>query len=72
MFYFEQGDTLPAHDADGEISIHVLEGELEVGTPEGTERVGSGELLMLSPGVEHDVEALEATEMLLTVGVTEE
>lgn len=69
LFYFERGGTLPEHEADGEVSIHVLDGELEVGTPEGPEPVSSGELLMLAPGVEHDVEAREATKMLLTIGV---
>lgn len=69
LFYFEKGGTLPEHDADGEVSIHVLDGVLEVGISEGAERVTTGELLMLAPGVAHDVEALEATKMLLTIGV---
>jgi quercetin dioxygenase-like cupin family protein len=69
LFYFERGGTLPEHDTDGEVSIHVLDGELKVGTPDGYERVASGELLILAPDVEHDVEAVEATEMLLTIGV---
>lgn len=71
LLYFEEGGTLPEHEADGEVSIHVLEGTLEVGTPEGTERVEAGELLMLAPGVEHDVDALEASKMLLSIGVDE-
>ncbi|MFB6264184.1 MAG: hypothetical protein ABEL76_11250 [Bradymonadaceae bacterium] len=68
LFYFEEDGHIPDHKVDGEVSIHVLDGELTIDTSEGLEHVSGGEILMLSPGVEHDVHATEPTKMLLTVG----
>lgn len=67
LFYFEEGGVLPEHRADAEVSIHVLAGELEIDTPDRTDELGEGELLVLAPDVEHDVEALEPSKMLLTL-----
>ncbi|MFB6263173.1 MAG: cupin domain-containing protein [Bradymonadaceae bacterium] len=71
LFHFEEGGTLPPHDADGEVSIHVLDGQLDIRTSDGTKRVATGEVLILAPGVEHDAEAVRETKMLLTIGVDE-
>ena len=58
-------------DVDGNVSIQVG-GQVEVGMPDGARPVETGEWLMLSPGVEHDVEAPEATKMRLTIGVADD
>jgi quercetin dioxygenase-like cupin family protein len=67
LFAFEAGGRLPPHRAPGLVLIHVLAGTLRVRTPARTHEVGAGEILVLDPDLEHAVEALEASDMLLTV-----
>ncbi|MFP4598418.1 MAG: cupin domain-containing protein [Persicimonas sp.] len=67
LFHFTEGSRLPEHKVDGAVTIHVLDGELEVETDEEVHRLGEGQLLMLAPGIEHDVRAQEESRMLLTV-----
>ena len=67
LFDFEAGGVLAGHEADGDVTIHAIGGELEVTTPEATHRLPAGTLLILAPGVRHDVIASVASQMLLTV-----
>jgi quercetin dioxygenase-like cupin family protein len=67
LFLFEPGAELPPHLAEGVVSVHVLEGRLKMAV-EGQEReISAGQILVLAPGVKHDVRAEERTRMLLTV-----
>lgn len=66
-FLFEEGGTLPEHRADGVVTIHVIEGRLQVDTPDERHAVGEDGLLVLRPGVPHEVRATEPSKMLLTV-----
>jgi quercetin dioxygenase-like cupin family protein len=67
LFDFEAGGTLADHVADGYVTIHTVAGELQVSTPEVTHQLPAGSLLVLAPGVRHDVTARVASQMLLTV-----
>ena len=49
------------------MTILALSGLLEVSTASQVHRLPEGSLLVLEPGVRHDVFAPEASEMLLTV-----
>ena len=71
LFHFEEGGHIPDHQVDGEISLHVLEGDLAIETPDNSHRVRAGQMLILEPGVGHDVEANAETRMLLTISVGE-
>lgn len=71
LFHFEKGGHIPDHQVDAEVTMHVLDGELQISTDENRHRVGAGQMLILAPGVEHDVEAREETQMLLTICVGE-
>lgn len=71
LFHFEKGGHIPDHQVDGEITLHVLDGDLEIETEEDEHRVRSGEMLVLEPGVMHDVEAHAESRMLMTVAVGE-
>jgi len=72
LFYFEADGYMPDHEVDGEVSIHVLEGELEIETPDETNRLTDNEILILAPGINHDVEAITETKMLLTVNISDD
>lgn len=67
LFDFERGGSLKDHAADGYVTIEVLGGDLHVTTAEGQHRMRDRSLLVLRPGVGHDVRATAATRMLLTV-----
>lgn len=67
LFAFEAGGHLPQHKAPGWITIHVLRGLLHVRTPDATHDLGPGQILSLAPGVLHDVDAEQASDMLLGV-----
>ncbi len=69
LFYFERGGHMPDHEVDGAVTIHVLDGDLEIHTDERAHRVENGQMLILEPGVTHDVEAHTDSKMLLTVAV---
>lgn len=67
LFAFEAGGVLPDHSAPGVVTIHVLDGRLTV-RAEGTDHVlPGGSILILKPGLPHDVRAVEPSTMLLTV-----
>lgn len=67
LFDFEAGARLTDHQADAQVTILALTGLLEVSTPAQTHRLPEGSLLVLDPGVRHDVFAPERSQMLLTV-----
>jgi quercetin dioxygenase-like cupin family protein len=67
LFDFEAGGVFAGHEADGDVTIHTVAGELEVRTPEANHRLPAGTLIVLAPGVRHDVAAPIASQMLLTV-----
>jgi quercetin dioxygenase-like cupin family protein len=72
LFAFEQGGKLERHQAQGEVTIHVLEGRLMVAADGRDHDLRAGHVLMLGAGVPHDVRASEASAMLLTVLMSKE
>jgi len=69
LFVMEAGATLPEHAAAGVVSIQSIEGEI-VTTVQGEEhRLRPGHLLMMPPGVRHDVRATVPSVFLLQVSL---
>ena len=66
-FLFERDGYLPSHQADGVVTLQVFEGRLKVNTPDEHHAVGPGGLLILRPGVAHEVHAEEPAKMIMTV-----
>lgn len=67
LFSFTAGGELREHSTPGLVTIHVLEGELEVKAAGEEHRLPGGSMLVLNPGVAHDVRAPLTSAMLLTV-----
>ena len=67
LFAFDTGGRMPEHSTLGFVTIHVLRGALRVGTPQRRYELTAGSLLALDPGIPHDVEAIEESDMLLGV-----
>jgi len=72
LFDFEMGARLTDHQADAQVTILALTGLLEVSTAAHTYRLSAGSLVVLDPGVRHDVFASAKSQMLLTVTHTAE
>jgi quercetin dioxygenase-like cupin family protein len=67
LFLFEAGASLAPHEAEGVVTVQVLQGRLKMSAEQRTHDLPAGSLLVLAPGVKHDVQAIEASRMLLTV-----
>jgi quercetin dioxygenase-like cupin family protein len=67
LFDFEAEGWLRDHAADGYVTVHVLDGEIRMTTDTQEHRMPAGSLLVLRPGVRHDVRAEIPSRMLLTV-----
>ena len=67
LFSFEEGGGLQEHSAAGLVTIHALEGSLRVEADGTDHELGPGDVLVLDPGVPHDVRSQARSAMLLTV-----
>src|SRR5688500_4204801 len=67
LFTFEPGAGLADHVAAGVVTINVLDGRLRVKAGEAEHDLSAGKLLVLAPGVRHDLLAVEQSTMLLQV-----
>jgi quercetin dioxygenase-like cupin family protein/hemerythrin-like domain-containing protein len=67
LFVFDRGAQLPQHVAEGVVTVQVLEGRLKMSAEGQAHDLSAGQMLVLAPGVKHDVRAEEPTRMLLTV-----
>jgi quercetin dioxygenase-like cupin family protein len=64
-----RGRSLPPHKVPGEITVQCIEGSIDV-TAEGASHVLlAGQLLYLSPNVQHAVLALQDSSALVTVAL---
>jgi quercetin dioxygenase-like cupin family protein len=64
-----EGTALPAHNANGPITVQVLDGQIEFTAGAQTTPLRQGELLALESGVPHSVRALQKSAILITVAV---
>lgn len=67
LFDFEAGGVLPGHVADGVVTIHTLSGRVEVRTTEAAHDLPAGNIIVLRPGVSHDLVAPVAAQVLVTI-----
>lgn len=67
LFRFEQGGLMREHKANGTVCIHVTEGKIALTVKSEKHSLEAGDLLVLAPGIPHDVFAEQDSVMLLTV-----
>jgi quercetin dioxygenase-like cupin family protein len=58
---------LPEHSTDGPVTIHVLDGGVTFTVLEQEYQLASGDVLILSAGVQHSAKSSEGVRFLLTV-----
>lgn len=71
LFTFEQGGLFKDHQVPGMATLMLTRGYVRVTTEDGDHELRPGQVLTIGPGVVHSVQAPEASEMLLTVCLTE-
>ena len=69
LFLFEAGAELREHRTGGTVFVQVLRGRLTVNAGGERHELPAGRVLVMAPGVPHDVRAEEPTQMLLTVSL---
>jgi quercetin dioxygenase-like cupin family protein len=71
LFTFEQGGRFKDHQVPGMATLMLTRGHLRITTADGDHELRPGQVLTIGPGVVHSVQAPEASEMLMTVCLTE-
>lgn len=64
------GACLREHHTSGPISIQAIQGPFRVRLPDKSMELAAGQLLAIETGIRHDVEAVEDSAFLLTIGRT--
>jgi quercetin dioxygenase-like cupin family protein len=67
LFLFEAGSELREHRAEGTVLIQLLDGRIIINAQGIRHEMKSGQVLVMSPGVPHDLLAEVAARVLLTV-----
>lgn len=70
VFAFRSGARMKEHRASGPISVQTLGGRVRLQVGERSVELTPGRLLAIEPDIPHDVEALEDSALLLTIGRT--
>lgn len=66
-FEFDEGHELPDHAAHHPILVQLLRGRVEFGLPDRTLDLRPGEIVHLTPRLQHSVRALEPTTLTVTM-----
>ncbi len=67
LMAFQKGGHLEKHSADARVSIHTLTGHVTLRLAGQTVDLPRGHMLVLDRALEHDLEALEESAILLTL-----
>ena len=67
LIAMEDDNVIPAHQAPGTTTVQVLDGRVALTSGSGTAEMRPGQLAAFAPAVSHDVRALDASVILLTV-----
>ena len=68
LIVMKSGSVVKEHRADETASIHSLAGHVRLRLPDRVADLPAGKLLVLERGLQHNVEALEESTLLLTLG----
>jgi quercetin dioxygenase-like cupin family protein len=71
LFTFDEGGVFRDHQVPGMATLMLTRGHLRITADDGDHDLRPGQVLTIGPGVVHSVQAHEASEMLLTVCLTE-
>ena len=61
------GAALKEHQAQGYVALHVLQGSIQINSDGNTGQVEQGQMMILSPGAPHSVQALDEAAFLMFI-----
>jgi quercetin dioxygenase-like cupin family protein len=67
LIALKKGGHIEEHQADARISIYALSGHVKLQLPDQTVDLPAGHLVVLDRALEHDLEALEESAIMLTI-----
>lgn len=67
LLAFKKGGSMKEHRYDGRFSLQTLSGNVRVHLPDHVVELSAGRLVVVGPGVVHDVEAARESTCLLTL-----
>ena len=65
LFAFDKGQALSGHSSPMDAYVQILSGEMEITIGEKSTKVGANQLILMPSGINHALEALEPSKMLL-------
>ncbi len=65
LFSFDKGQSLSGHSSPMDAYVQVLTGKMDITIGEHTSTLGANQMILMPAGINHALEALEATKMLL-------
>jgi quercetin dioxygenase-like cupin family protein len=63
----KKGATMCGHEVDGPITLQVVSGAIQFGVAGEPRKLAAGEVIALDKAVPHEIEALEDSNLLLTI-----
>ena len=70
LMRMKSGEKVKQHHTDNELSIHTVSGRVAIHTPLERFELPPGHVAVLKRGLVHDIEALEESAILLTIGLS--
>lgn len=67
LFAFDAGQGLSGHSSPMDAYVQILTGRMDITIAEDTQTVSAGEMILMPAGIDHALDALEPTKMLLTM-----
>ena len=67
LLAFKKGGSMKKHRYEGRFSLQTLSGHVRVHLPDHVVELSAGRLVVVGPGVVHDVEAAQESTCLLTL-----
>jgi quercetin dioxygenase-like cupin family protein len=67
LFAFDAGQGLSGHSSPMDAYVQILEGNMEITIGEDKFALGSGEVILMPAMINHALDALESSKMLLTM-----
>jgi len=67
LFAFDSGQALSGHSSPKDAYVQILSGKMNITIDQTTQAVKTGEMILMPAGINHALEALEPTKMLLTM-----
>ena len=67
LFAFDKGQALSGHSSPMDAYVQVLSGKMDITIGKNTSTLSSNQIILMPAGINHALDAVEASRMLLTM-----